>query len=496
MILFCIDRKVCYGGITLKRRNGFTLIELLAIIIILAIIAVITVPIVLNIIDDSQKNVAIDSAYLYRDALNKFYLNKVMNDKNYDIDDGEYDISYFVNEGLDVSGKKPSAGWVLLENSEVTDFSFKIGDYAVTYVLSTDTIEAVKDGELALTPTQTKVQIYLTSLKQANSTATDIFNLPVEGVSNGDITDGWVALNNGDVIGYSLNVGDKSFSLSNKNDSIGYIITSLASIYISGLTTPNSETIVDVTESGKLNGGFIEYKSINSTISINDYSLEYEIDGITKYANLIDGELIVQDVRKNRPIYAGDTVYIGNEGFYVMSVSNGRATILANTCLRDDNGTWRQVVDNEGCNTRVFSDTNYWHDTTNSVLKDEYKKDVNGNSGAKYSGKPYPYVYYIAENSSDSNNISDIVDDYVATLSSTATGRLLTYEEAMALDETVRSISKYYWLGSAYSSKIVFAITTSGKANNASINGQGNYNSIYASFGVRPVIEISVSEIQ
>ena len=81
----------------MKEKNGFTLIELLAIIIILAIIAVITVPIILNIIDDSKKNMAIDSAYLYRDAINKFYMNKVMNDKNYDIEDGEYDISYFVS---------------------------------------------------------------------------------------------------------------------------------------------------------------------------------------------------------------------------------------------------------------------------------------------------------------------------------------------------------------------------------------------------------------
>ena len=48
-------------------RNAFTLIELLAIIVILAIIAVITVPIILNIIDNSKKGSTIDSALGYKD---------------------------------------------------------------------------------------------------------------------------------------------------------------------------------------------------------------------------------------------------------------------------------------------------------------------------------------------------------------------------------------------------------------------------------------------
>ena len=38
----------------MKNKEGFTLIELLAIIVILAIIAVITVPIILNVIDNSR----------------------------------------------------------------------------------------------------------------------------------------------------------------------------------------------------------------------------------------------------------------------------------------------------------------------------------------------------------------------------------------------------------------------------------------------------------
>ena len=50
----------------MKKKNAFTLIELLAIIVILAIIAVITVPIILNIIENSRKGAAKDSAYGYK----------------------------------------------------------------------------------------------------------------------------------------------------------------------------------------------------------------------------------------------------------------------------------------------------------------------------------------------------------------------------------------------------------------------------------------------
>ena len=58
-------------------RKGFTLIELLAIIVILAIIAVITVPIILGIIDEAKQKSVINSAYGYKDAINKLYATKL-----------------------------------------------------------------------------------------------------------------------------------------------------------------------------------------------------------------------------------------------------------------------------------------------------------------------------------------------------------------------------------------------------------------------------------
>ena len=66
----------------LKRSNAFTLIELLAIIVILAIIAVITVPIILDVIDNSKKGAVKDSAYGFKDAVNKYYVSELYNNRN------------------------------------------------------------------------------------------------------------------------------------------------------------------------------------------------------------------------------------------------------------------------------------------------------------------------------------------------------------------------------------------------------------------------------
>ena len=69
-------------GWGVKTSNAFTLIELLAIIVILAIIAVITVPIILNVIENSRVGAIKDSAYGYKDAINKYYVTKLSEDSN------------------------------------------------------------------------------------------------------------------------------------------------------------------------------------------------------------------------------------------------------------------------------------------------------------------------------------------------------------------------------------------------------------------------------
>ena len=116
----------------MKRKNGFTLIELLAIIVILAIIAVITVPLILGIIDNAKEKAVIDSAYGYKDAVNKLYTMKLLNNKDYKMEDRVYTISELNTEGLSVSGKEPeSNSWIQIENNNVKSGCLQYDEYKV-----------------------------------------------------------------------------------------------------------------------------------------------------------------------------------------------------------------------------------------------------------------------------------------------------------------------------------------------------------------------------
>ena len=137
-----------------KKKNAFTLIELLAIIVILAIIAVITVPIILNIIENSRKGASIDSAYGYRDSIHQYYLSKSVGSTTDNVLAAEVikTVSDLETDGLTVSGDKPTEGWVQLNKGQVVDYSLKFGDYVVSLNTTTNTPESTKNGELKAKP--------------------------------------------------------------------------------------------------------------------------------------------------------------------------------------------------------------------------------------------------------------------------------------------------------------------------------------------------------
>ena len=138
----------------MKKKNAFTLIELLAIIVILAIIAVITVPIILNIIENSRKGASIDSAYGYRDSIHQYYLSKSVGSTTDNVLATEVikTVSDLETDGLTVSGDKPTEGWVQLNKGQVVDYSLKFGDYVVSLNTTTNTPESTKNGELKAQP--------------------------------------------------------------------------------------------------------------------------------------------------------------------------------------------------------------------------------------------------------------------------------------------------------------------------------------------------------
>ena len=119
----------------MKNKKGFTLIELLAIIVILAIIAVITVPIILNIIENSKKGAATDSAYGFKDAVNKAYVTKLSGDSEYEIPNNTYTVDGLKTQiGLSLSGKEPASNsWVTIEKNNVTNGCLQYDEFKVEF---------------------------------------------------------------------------------------------------------------------------------------------------------------------------------------------------------------------------------------------------------------------------------------------------------------------------------------------------------------------------
>jgi len=133
-----------------KNDKAFTLIELLAIIVILAIIAVITVPIILDIIENSRRGAASDSAYGFKDAINKYYVQELANNNSlklqgtYTVSNGTLNGDGITNVAIPVSGDKPSSGKLHYTNNVLDDGCLVIGDYKVTFKSDGSVNETVK----------------------------------------------------------------------------------------------------------------------------------------------------------------------------------------------------------------------------------------------------------------------------------------------------------------------------------------------------------------
>lgn len=113
-------------------KKGFTLMELLAILVILAVIAVITIPIILKVVENARRGSIRDSAYGYRDAINKYYLSKISVDSLYSIENGNYNISILREMGVTVSGREPeNNSWVNIINNVVIGGCLEFEGYKV-----------------------------------------------------------------------------------------------------------------------------------------------------------------------------------------------------------------------------------------------------------------------------------------------------------------------------------------------------------------------------
>ena len=127
-----------------QNQKGFTLIELLAVIVILAIIALIATPIILNVVNDSRKKAAQDSAYGVVEAVKLAY-SEAMTDNDaptetvtIDFSDSKDDWKIGAKK-VNISGTQPDSGAIQIDTEGNISFAkdknnagFKINKYSCT----------------------------------------------------------------------------------------------------------------------------------------------------------------------------------------------------------------------------------------------------------------------------------------------------------------------------------------------------------------------------
>ncbi len=95
------------------KRKGFTLVELLAVIVVLGVIAMISVPVVLNLINESRKNSFKSSVNGMIKSVEMYYTKSAGTEVTLDLGNTE-----ILNQ-LDFTGTKPTAGFVYINEDGI-----------------------------------------------------------------------------------------------------------------------------------------------------------------------------------------------------------------------------------------------------------------------------------------------------------------------------------------------------------------------------------------
>ena len=298
------------------KNEGFTLIELLAVIILIGIIALITVPRINESISDSKQKIAEASAVNYSKQIDKLVLEEKMKNNSILLD-GDYNIDSngnIYNEEneyvIDVSGKKPTSGTLTFSENDLQNGCITVNKYAVTIVngevanitKGNCEYQNIEDNIIAI------AQNYANSVKTAKGNVTNIFDVPVEGVTSNKVTAGWVALVEGEIDSYSLKIGAYVVTFLNGNTTITKK-TELAAITIANA---EAQRAYEISKLGELKDDGAKYLTdaievyFNPTKGTNGGLCEsaeegcmhwylYSIKG--NYANMILDHNIIENIQ-------------------------------------------------------------------------------------------------------------------------------------------------------------------------------------------------------
>ena len=263
----------------MKRINkkGFTLIELLAIIVILAIIAVITVPLILGVIDEAKKGTAKDSAYGYKDAINKLYTTSLMNDEDYSMDNKTYTPSQLTDLGLSISGKEPeSNSWIVIEDNDIKSACLQFDEYKV------DIIDGIV-GEAQKSECEEAPKSFAVLTNDSDNSGT---------ITPGDL----VCISKTSECFYVINSNStKTVLLSRYNLNVGYEFTCTEGNSCQTSNIVNPTGLQDIESNGGTNyrankKGLIEFSSSNYWANSNFSTKEEYLD---KYPDVYDSNSVI-----------------------------------------------------------------------------------------------------------------------------------------------------------------------------------------------------------
>ncbi len=137
------------------KNNGFTLIELLAVLVIISFIALIAIPSISGVINNAKKKTAEESARGYINAVNKQINFGTFENTSKRFTDGVYLLPLSDEYGVKVKGKKPIAGWIVVKDDKIVEYSISFDDYTVTVDKDAKkTIEVTNKDKLPSPPEQ------------------------------------------------------------------------------------------------------------------------------------------------------------------------------------------------------------------------------------------------------------------------------------------------------------------------------------------------------
>ena len=532
-----------------KNNVGFTLVELLAIIVILAIIAVITVPIILNVIENSRKGAATNSAYGFIDSFSTEYLTGLMLNSDQDSSSGTFVM--MANKNLvdgdshvltaTVSGNFPDENsWIELLNGKVVAYSLKFGDYVVTKYADTDAV-TVKGNTIAENTAVRDARLEVERQMSAIASARAIVDNESGTTGITDISEGWVAFINGSLKVYSVSVvvGDYTYIVtdtdvdsSNSNAVASRVLTTVsdrsvgeqailnyysgivstkASNYISALlenstiqaysedtsnfvseiSTPSAPTGID-------SNSWIYFKKETSSVSASDYSLKFTEGGYTFVVNCVDGVVASPELN--------GTLLPQKMNIAIIIKRGGTPLTSGQTIDLGDTVTLKHGSSNDGFVVIEVDSVN--HTATlladNNIDTSTFFQGPNGSSyEVAFASTNYWQNY--ASDMYDPNrdkapgngdySVAYYVKGYVSnlrnigfTLVQETGARILRHYEISSggIAESYKTSGEKYWLSSVCASNYLWRVAA---------NGSVSDSTYYGGYGVRPVIVISTVDL-